>query len=494
MKITTSKSKNSESFYINHSYRNKDGKYTSKNIIRLGTLEELSKKLNTDRDGVMAWAKEQARIETEKYNKEQEAVSISFSPTLLIDVNQDRIFNCGYLFLQALMSNLQLYNICRNIKTRHNYSFNLEAILSNLIYSRILSNTFSLYDYAHTLLEKPKYSHEDVDYALRIIAQENDYIQHKICSNISLKDNRNSKSIYYDYSHCFLDSNQNDNFTGLGLLINNKGIPLSFDLHQKDKENQNIINNLTSSSFLYCSDHTLQEDELFTTSNSILVQPLKQDDYNIALNTKRYQKVGSNTLIDLMNLDMSAKEVLEAIYYQELPLDNKQSSKRCIILYFPKISKHHMKLHHNQTKSLLDEGFYKVHTNLTSSIKSIVDIIKQRQLIEEYFSNIQTTINVKPNLLTYEDKVKINSLINFLAFHIIGLLESKLEYKYSSEEILTILKTMNLRFIGGQGYIPTYVRTPLSDALHDVVGFRTDYQIIKSSKIKEIIRDSKKQH
>ena len=70
MRVTTSKSKNSESFYITKSYTNAQGKSTSTTIKKLGTLAELSERLGTDRDGVMAWAKEQARIETEKNKKE----------------------------------------------------------------------------------------------------------------------------------------------------------------------------------------------------------------------------------------------------------------------------------------------------------------------------------------------------------------------------------------------------------------------------------------
>lgn len=60
MKVTTSKSKNSESFYITQSYINSNGKSTSKRIRKLGTLKELTQTLGTDRDGVMAWAREQA--------------------------------------------------------------------------------------------------------------------------------------------------------------------------------------------------------------------------------------------------------------------------------------------------------------------------------------------------------------------------------------------------------------------------------------------------
>ena len=64
MRVTTSKSKNSESFYITKSFIDRNGKSTSKIIRKLGTLSELSKKLDTDRDGVIKWCKEQARIET----------------------------------------------------------------------------------------------------------------------------------------------------------------------------------------------------------------------------------------------------------------------------------------------------------------------------------------------------------------------------------------------------------------------------------------------
>lgn len=69
MRVMTTKSKNAESFYITKSFKNNAGKSTSKIVRKLGTLRELSEMLGTDRDGVMAWAREQARIETEKYKE-----------------------------------------------------------------------------------------------------------------------------------------------------------------------------------------------------------------------------------------------------------------------------------------------------------------------------------------------------------------------------------------------------------------------------------------
>ena len=104
MRVTTSKSKNSESFYITKSYTNAQGKSTSTTIKKLGTLAELSERLGTDRDGVMAWAKEQARIETEKYKKETEeaVVTIPFHSNRLMDYNRKKLFTGGFLFSLSL--------------------------------------------------------------------------------------------------------------------------------------------------------------------------------------------------------------------------------------------------------------------------------------------------------------------------------------------------------------------------------------------------------
>ena len=71
MKVTTSKSKNSESFYIAKSFINNKGKSTSVNIRKLGTLTELLKEHDPTRDDVMRWAKEEAKIETKKYKEGQ---------------------------------------------------------------------------------------------------------------------------------------------------------------------------------------------------------------------------------------------------------------------------------------------------------------------------------------------------------------------------------------------------------------------------------------
>ena len=117
MRITTSKSKNSESFYITKGYINDKGVSTSTVIRKLGTLNELLKDHGPTRDDVMAWAREEARLETLKYKQEQEnkSVQITFHADRQLDYDKQTFFRGGYLFLQSVYSQLQINKICRKL-------------------------------------------------------------------------------------------------------------------------------------------------------------------------------------------------------------------------------------------------------------------------------------------------------------------------------------------------------------------------------------------
>ncbi|MGN0196133.1 MAG: hypothetical protein ACI4AE_06740, partial [Candidatus Cryptobacteroides sp.] len=51
---------------------------------------------------------------------------------------------------------------------------------------------------------------------------------------------------------------------------------------------------------------------------------------------------------------------------------------------------------------------------------------------------------------------------------------------------------MNFIAVSGEGYIPRYTRTDLTNNLHGSAGFRTDTQIISKQSMKTIIAESKK--
>ena len=65
MRINIVKSANAEQVYIIKSFRNDNGKSTTKIFKKLGTMASLLPQHDNDRNKVIAWAKEQARICTE---------------------------------------------------------------------------------------------------------------------------------------------------------------------------------------------------------------------------------------------------------------------------------------------------------------------------------------------------------------------------------------------------------------------------------------------
>ena len=71
------------------------------------------------------------------------------------------------------------------------------------------------------------------------------------------------------------------------------------------------------------------------------------------------------------------------------------------------------------------------------------------------------------------------------------ILENKLEYKYTADQIVDTMKKMNLTLLEWYGYIPSYTRTDITDDLHKLFGFRTDYQITKKQKMRNIIHQTK---
>ena len=56
----------------------------------------------------------------------------------------------------------------------------------------------------------------------------------------------------------------------------------------------------------------------------------------------------------------------------------------------------------------------------------------------------------------------------------------------------TPIGPMDMLIAPGEGYIPTYTRTDITDALHDAFGFRTDYQITSQKNMRKILNQTKK--
>ena len=143
-------------------------------------------------------------------------------------------------------------------------------------------------------------------------------------------------------------------------------------------------------------------------------------------------------------------------------------------------------------KEAVFDGFYAVCTTLEDDISEIIKVNKRRWEIEESFRILKSDFKARPVYLKRDDRIKAHFTTCFLALLIYRILEHKLREKYTSCEIIQTLRSMNLRELEGIGYIPAYTRTSLTDELHKVFKFRTDYEITILKNMKKIFYSTKK--
>ena len=366
MRVSISKSKNAESFYITKSFINDNGKSTSKIIRKLGTLAELSEKLGTDRDGVLAWAKEQARLETLKYKEmnQQKTVMIPFHADRQLDYNKQVFYKGGYLFLQSVYHQLKLDQTCRKIKSRHNYEYDLNAILSDLIYTRVLqpNSKRSSFQDVKKYLETPTYQLHDVYRALSVIAEECDFIQAEAYKNSTFFGKRNDGVLYYDCTNYYFEIEQEDGdkkygkskehrpnpIIQMGMFMDRDGIPLAFSLFPGNQNEQKslkpleekVISDFECGKFIFCSDAGLgsEKNRYFNHLNNrafIVTQSLKKlsaEDQQRALDKSRFRRISDDKPVDISHL---TEEDYDNLFYKEEPYSGKKVEQRMIITYSP---------------------------------------------------------------------------------------------------------------------------------------------------------------
>ena len=561
------KAKNGQ-IYVRRSFR-KDGKCTSENYCKLGDLEELKDRLSKSEEEVMEWADTEAKRLTDELKNNKAIIKIDLDPTKIIDIDKDRSFNCSHLFLLKILYDLKIDKISRYIKDHNDFTYDINRIMIDLICARILdpASKRSSYGFAKTLLSKPEYELYDIYRALDVLASNSDYIQKELYKNTNFITKRNSAVLYYDCTNYYFEIEDEDDFrrygkskehrpnpiVTMGLFLDGDGIPLSFDIFEGNMNEQltlkpleaKIIRDFDYKEFIYCSDSGLAS-KVNKNFNSIQnrhyvitqsIKKLKKEYKDQIFDTHYYKKLGSDRFIDLKDID---REDIEAIYYKEIPVDDKET---LIITYSPKYAIYQRKIREAQIKRaikmindkgkikgkrnnpndplrfvkeidmtkdgeiaekkdyMIDEekiddeakydGYYAVSTDLDCDPYKIIKINKGRWQIEECFRVMKSEFDGRPVYVRKKDHIKAHFLICFMALLVFRLLEKKLDHRYTTKEIINTLRDMKLTLISDAYYIPSYKRTKITDDLHDRFGFRTDYEIIRRSNIRTILKNIK---
>ena len=569
----TGKAENKD-VYIIQSYRKEDGKTSSRLIMKLGKYNDLLERFGGDEAKMKAWAKARAQEETEKYLQKSAAITVKFSPLACIPKDETRSFNVGYLFLQKICTELRMDKICRTIRNRHEFTFDIHAILTDLIYARILSpsSKLSSYSFCQTLLEPPKYSLQNLYRGLSVLAVESDFIQEELYRNSNFVHPRNKRVLYYDCTNYYFEIEEEDELrrygkskehrpnpiVTMGMFMDADGLPLAFDIFPGNQNEQGtltpletkVIRDFDCQEFVFCSDSGLgsKKNRLFNSfgKRSYVIthslKKLKQEDREAALNPTQFRVLGTGQAVDLRTLDESDEKVFNTIFYNEIPLITGKMDETLVITYSPKYKAYQRNIRQGQidraekmiaggskksTKNPNDparfiqktsvteegevaekcilcldnekiedeaqyDGFYAVVTNLDVDVSEIIEINRQRWQIEENFRIMKTGLEARPVYVRREDRIKAHFLICCISLLIYRLLEKKLGGRYTAEQILSTLRKMEMtRLTKESGYIPSYTRTDLTDELHEMAGFRTDYEYISRADMRGIVKSTK---
>lgn len=575
MYITITGSTNNKDVYITQSYRKDNGRTSSRIYKKLGKYNDLLERFDGNSEKMMLWAKEEARKETELFKNKSGRISVNFSQSAIINKDTERCFNTGYLFLQQICTELRIDNICRNIRSRHRFRYDLHAVLTDLVYARILSpsSKLSSYSFCHSLLEPPRYSLQNVYRALSVLSEESYFIQEELYKNSNFVHSRNNKILYYDCTNYYFEIEEEDGdkcygkskenkpnpIVTMGMFMDADGIPLAFDIFPGNQNEQTtlkpleskIIQDFNCSEFIFCSDAGLGSlnnrrfnslgNRAYVITHSI--KKMKSEDKEIALSPKQFRKIGSSKFIDISTLDETDEEVFNSMYYKEIPLVTGDLDETIIVTYSPKYKAYQQKIRSRQieraqkiisgstkkrkgknqndparfvreTKITYDgelaektvyeldldrineesgyDGYYAVITNLDDNVEEVLKINKQRWEIEENFRIMKTEFEARPVYVRREDRIKAHFLTCFISLLIYRLLEKKLGDKYTCEEILTTIRSMQMTLLSeNSGYIPSYKRTDITDLLHKKFGFHTDYEFITKATMRNIIKNTK---
>ena len=406
MKLTVSKSKNSASFYVQKTIRKPNGSVTTVTIEKLGNLAEVTAKASGKDPYV--WAQEYVNELNRREYEENKEVLVSYSPSRILKKGEQKLFNCGYLFLQKIYYQMGVDKICRDISSRHSFEYDLNDVLSKLIYTRLLfpSSKLSSNKQARKLIEQPSFELHDIYRALSILSEENDFIQARLYKNSQKVIERRKDILYYDCTNYFFELEEADSLrrygkskqhqplpiVGMGLFMDYDGIPLAFDIYPGNKNEQptlkplekKVIRDYGMEQLVVCTDAGLSSKanrrfndktvdgvpiRSFITTQSVKQLPEYLKEF--ALDPEGWHLPGTSETFRLNEID--EEKDFHKVFYKDRWIKEDLSQKKIksgakpleqhlIVSFSPKYKSYQRKIRNGQierAQKLIDTGNYK---------------------------------------------------------------------------------------------------------------------------------------
>ena len=434
MRIRKTKSKNSEHYAIIYDTKDINGKRSTKIYQNIGNYNDL-KKLAQDEEP-LTWLKNYVNELNQQIQNNSLPIFLKKYPNRRIQKNEQLEFNAGYLFLQDIYYKLGLNRICDDITNKYQFKYDLNDILSKLIYSRIIypSSKLKTLELSKHFLEQPNFEYQHILRSLEILSKESDFIQSELYHNSLKYSKRNSKVLFYDCTNYYFEIEQEDEFRKygkskehrpnpiieMGLFMDGDGIPLTFDTFPGNKSEQDtlqplekkIIEDFHNPEIVVCTDAGLSSNSnrkfndtnirKFVTTQSL--KKLKQflKDWSLDL-TSGWKLPGSDKTYNISKLredEDLIKKFYHKVFYKERWIKENGLEQRLIITYSPKYQEYQKNIREHQINRALKiienhpRKLGKYNENDPKRFISVVSTTKTGEAAEEnHYSLDQEKIN-----------------------------------------------------------------------------------------------------
>lgn len=372
-----------KSYSIIEDYK-RNGKRTTRVVENIGNHENISKLAEEQGIDVSTWLKNYLKDYKEKHDIPSKPCKIIIEKDCnkLITRDYTNLFNVGYLFLKDIYYALNLDKIVNTISKKYKFEFDLNEVLSYLVYSRIIfpASKLKTYELSKNFIETPRYNLVNLYRGLSYLNKNLDFIQRELYNNSKAVVDRKTQICYYDCTNYYFDISEEDDLrkytgnakdkkgkpvVGMGLFLDGNGYPIAMNIYPgNDNESTTLLPlqkkilgidpitdlkiegfDLENSKTIICTDAAMCTDDIkhFNVKDGrafVITQSIKKlkeiykeevfedDNWRIMGDLKNIYK-----LSDIINDEELSKIHYETIFYKIIQTETKSVKQDLIVTY-----------------------------------------------------------------------------------------------------------------------------------------------------------------
>lgn len=384
MRLKKTVTKSNTTYCIIMDYKNLNGKRSTSVFEALGNDNDLVKRFG--KENTMNKVQEYINSLNKMIKENKELpVKLLLDPNKQIEKDINRTFFSGHIFLRKIYYQLGIDKICKEIKKKYHFTFDINSIVECLIFARIIwpSSKLSTYEQSKKIIGNYDFDLQHVYRTLTYLAKEIDHIQKDLFNYSNKVIDRNYKVIYYDCTNFFFYTEENDfqrygiskqhqplPLVQMGLFMDADGYPFAMNINPGNTSEtktmipseEKFLNDfdMKGKNIIVCTDAAMSSDDIkrFNVKDGrgfIITQSIKKmsdDLQKYALDKKGWRKLGNIKdtfdLEKIANDKKSKEENYETIFYKEIECETKSVKQTLIITFSFKYQEYQNKIKQHQ--------------------------------------------------------------------------------------------------------------------------------------------------